>query len=293
MNDALHGHAAQDDGHGAPAGQAGHANQADQADMLVQYEALGAHALLVLNRPAKLNALSYALIDALMARLDAIEADPAVRCVILTGSGTRAFSAGADIAGFAPDIAASPEQALRRFLQRGQAMTRRIESFPKPVIAAVNGLAYGGGCETVEACSLAIAASHATFAKPEIKLGFPPTFGGTQRLPRHVGRKRANQMILTGEPIDAAGALRFGLVNEVVQAQDLIPACVRLADSIARHSAVAVAASLRAVTRGINLPIDEGLPVEAMQFMVAAGSHDAREGTRAFVEKRPAVFRHA
>lgn len=265
----------------------------DSGGDLVRYEPLGAHALLVLNRPAKLNALSYALVDALTARLDAIEADPAVRCVILTGSGARAFSAGADIADFGPDIAVSPEQALRRFLQRGQAMTRRLEAFPKPVIAAVNGLAFGGGCEILEACSLAIAAAHATFAKPEIRLGIPPTFGGTQRLPRHVGRKRANEMILTGEAIDAAAALRLGLVNEVVEAADLIPACVRLADRIARHSAVAVTACLRAVTRGINLPIDEGLAVEAMQFMVAAASHDAREGTRAFVEKRPAVFRHA
>lgn len=263
------------------------------AKELVQYEQLGQHALLTLNRPGKLNALSYPLIDALMDRLNALEADPAVRCVILTGSGTRAFSAGADIAGFAPDIAASPEQALRSFLQPGQAMTRRIEAFPKPVIAAVNGLAFGGGCETVEACSLAIAAGHATFAKPEIKLGFPPTFGGTQRLPRHVGRKRANEMILTGEPIDADTALRFGLVNQVVDAADLLPACLRLADRIARHSSIAVTASLRAVTRGINLPIDEGLAVEAMQFMIAAGSLDAREGSRAFVEKRPAVFRGA
>ncbi|WP_458765358.1 crotonase/enoyl-CoA hydratase family protein [Cupriavidus basilensis] len=263
------------------------------ANDLVCYEQSGQHALLVLNRPDKLNALSYALIDALMARLDAIEADPAVRCVILTGRGSRAFSAGADIAGFAPDIAASPEQAQRRFLLRGQAMTRRIETFPKPVIAAVNGLAFGGGCEIVEACSLAIAAGHATFAKPEIKLGFPPTFGGTQRLPRHVGRKRANEMILAGEAIDADSALRFGLLNEVVSAADLLPACLRLAERIARHSAIAVTASLRAVTRGINLPIDEGLAVEAMQFMIAAASQDAREGSSAFVEKRPATFRGA
>ncbi len=258
---------------------------------LIEAERLGQHALLVLNRPEKLNALSYALIDALMQRLDELEADDTVRCIILTGKGSRAFSAGADIAGFAPDIAAGAERALQRFLDRGQAMTRRIEAFPKPVIAAVNGLAFGGGCEVMEACSLAIAASPATFAKPEIKLGFPPTFGGTQRLPRHVGRKRANEMLLTGDAIDAQAALQFGLINRVVDAHALLPACVALADRIARHSPIAVTASLRAATRGINVPIDEGLAIEAMQFRIAAASHDAREGTRAFIEKRTAVFR--
>ncbi|RDK07710.1 crotonase/enoyl-CoA hydratase family protein [Cupriavidus lacunae] len=252
--------------------------------VLIETERVGQHALLVLNRPEKLNALSYALIDALAAHLQACEADDTVRCVILTGKG-RAFSAGADIAGFAPDIAASPERALREFLGRGQALTRQLENFPKPVIAAVNGLAFGGGCEIVEACSLALAADHATFAKPEIRLGFAPTFGGTQRLPRHVGRKRANAMILTGDAIDAATAEHIGLVNRVVPADGLLPACLALADRIAQHSAVAVTASLRAVTRGINVPIDEGLAIEAMQFRVAAASTGAREGTQAFLDR--------
>ncbi|AQV97547.1 enoyl-CoA hydratase [Cupriavidus necator] len=252
--------------------------------VLIETERVGQHALLVLNRPEKLNALSYALIDALAAHLQACEADDAVRCVILTGKG-RAFSAGADIAGFAPDIAASPERALREFLGRGQALTRQLENFPKPVIAAVNGLAFGGGCEIVEACSLALAADHATFAKPEIRLGFAPTFGGTQRLPRHVGRKRANAMILTGDAIDAATAEHIGLVNRVVPADGLLPACLALADRIAQHSAVAVTASLRAVTRGINVPIDEGLAIEAMQFRVAAASAGAQEGTQAFLDR--------
>ncbi|AOY96739.1 enoyl-CoA hydratase [Cupriavidus sp. USMAA2-4] len=246
----------------------------------------GQHVLLTLNRPAKLNALSYGLIDELMGHLDALETDPAVRTVILTGQGERAFSAGADIAGFAPDIAISPEQAHREFLLRGQALTRRLETYPKPVIAAVNGLAFGGGCEVVEACSLAVAATHATFSKPEIRLGFPPTFGGTQRLPRHVGRKRAIEMILTGDAIDADTARRIGLINQVVPAAELLPACLALADRIARHAPRAVTAALRAVTRGINVTIDEGLAIEGMQFMIAAASADAREGTRAFLEKR-------
>lgn len=260
--------------------------------MLLKTERRGQHVVLTLNRPEKLNALSYELIDELMDRLDALERDDTVRCMVLTGQGDKAFSAGADIAGFAPDVAASPETAYRRFVARGQAMTRRVENYPKPIIAAVNGIAFGGGCETTEACSLAIAAEHATFAKPEIRLGFPPPFGGTQRLPRHIGRKRANEMILTGEAISAQEALRIGLINQVVPADDLLPACLRMADLIAANSAVAVTASLRAVTRGLNVSIDEGLAIEAAQFMIAAASHDAREGTAAFVEKRRPVFCH-
>jgi enoyl-CoA hydratase len=144
----------------------------------------------------------------------------------------------------------------------------------------------------VEACGLAIAAGHARFAKPEIRLGFPPPFGGTQRLPRHIGRKRANEMILTGEAISAEEALLLGLVNHVVPAHDLLAACLRMADLIAANPAVAVTACLRAVTRGLNVSIDEGLAIEAAQFMIAAASRDAREGTAAFVEKRMPLFSH-
>jgi len=252
---------------------------------LVLMDKEGPHVVLTLNRPDKLNALSYPLIDELMARLDELEADDAVRAVVLTGAGDKAFSAGADIAGFAPDIGASPEQALRRFVQRGQAMTRRIEAFPKPIIAAVNGLAFGGGCETMEACALALAAEHATFAKPEIALGFPPPFGGTQRLPRHIGRKRALEMVLTGDPIGAVRAQAIGLINGISPRGSLLDDCLALAHRIARHSPVAVAASLRAVTRGINLPIDEALQVEAAQFMIAAASPQAKAAVNAFVER--------
>lgn len=256
--------------------------------MLIETQRHGSHVVLTLNRPEKLNALSYALID----RLNALERDDNVRCLVLTGQGNNAFSDRADIAGFAPDVAASPEQAWRNFVMRGQTMTRRIENYPKPIIAAVNGIAFGGGCETMEACSLAIAAEHASFAKPEIRLGFLPPFGRTQRLPRHIGRKRANEMILTGAVISAEEALLIGLINHVVPASDLLPACLRMADRIAAHSAVAVTASLRAVTRGLNVSIDEGLAIEAAQFMIAAASADAREGCAAFVEKRQPVGFH-
>lgn len=253
---------------------------------LVIFERSGPHAVLTLNRPEKLNALNYALIDELMACLREIDADDSLRAVVLTGTGSKAFSAGADIAGFAPDLMASPEQAYRQFASRGQAMTRCIEAFAKPVIAAVNGLAFGGGCETVEACALAIAAEHALFAKPEIQLGFPPPFGGTQRLPRLVGRKRALQMLLTGDAIDARRAEAIALINAVVPAGQLIDAALAMAARITRYQPVAVTTTLRAVNRGINLSIDEGLQVEAAQFMIAAGSPSAREATSAWLARQ-------
>lgn len=253
---------------------------------LVLIDREGPHAVLTLNRPDKLNALSYALIAELMEQLARIESDDSLRAIVLTGAGAKAFSAGADIEGFAPDLFASPETALRNFVSRGQALTRRIEAFGKPIIGAVNGLAFGGGCETIEACALAIAAPHATFAKPEIGLGFPPPFGGTQRLPRHIGRKRALEMILTGDAIAAERAEAIGLVNGVVDGSRLIDACLALAGQVTRHSPTAVSTSLRAVTRGVNLPIDEALQFEAAQFMIAAATADARAATQAFLRRR-------
>jgi enoyl-CoA hydratase/carnithine racemase len=175
----------------------------------IRTERDGVLATLTIDRPHRLNALDYATIDALLVALDAIERDDAIRAVILTGAGTRAFSAGADIHEFAGSIAAGPAVAVREFSRRGQRLTARIESFPKPVIVAVNGLAYGGGCEVTEAAPLAIACDEATFCKAEIKLGLPPTFGGTQRLPRLIGRKRAMEAILTAVPFGAQrGAAR-------------------------------------------------------------------------------------
>ncbi len=249
----------------------------------------GAIALLTLDRPARLNALDPGLIAALMAALDGIEADASIQAVVLTGSGRRAFSAGADIHAFTPVI--ESEAALRDFVRRGQALTARIEAFPKPVICAVNGLAYGGGCEVVEAAPLAVAADHARFAKPEIRLGFPPPFGGTQRLARLVGRKRALAMILTAEPISAEEALAMGLVNRVVPAEVLLDTAMAMAGAISAHSPLAVAASLAAVTRGLNLSIAEGLAVEEAAFARMLPTADLREGLAAFREKRPPEFR--
>ncbi|MFE7352134.1 enoyl-CoA hydratase-related protein [Streptomyces sp. NPDC057543] len=238
-----------------------------------------------IDRERKLNALDYPTIDALLASLDRIDSDDSVRAIVLTGAGRRAFSAGADIPSLAGSIAGGPERALREVVRRGHALTRRIEEFPKPVIVAVNGLAYGGGCEITEAAPLAIAAEHATFAKPEISLGFPPPFGGSQRLPRHVGRKRGLEMILTGDPIPAVRAAEIGLVNAVVPADELLDAARRLADRISRHAPTAVAACLRAVTRGINLPVDEGLAVEAACFAATVPTDGVRTGLGRFLDR--------
>src|SRR6266702_4166117 len=206
--------------------------------------------LITLNRPEKLNALNYDLIDRLMAALDWIEGEPAVRAVILTGAGERAFSAGADIHEFSGSIRRGAAVAVRDFVRRGQAMTARLEAFKKPVIAAINGLAFGGGCEITEAVHLAVASDRASFAKPEISLGMPPTFGGTQRLPRLAGRKRALELLLTGEPFSPQRAYEIGLVNRIVPHADLLDAAFGLADRIMRHSRLATARIIAAVTRG-------------------------------------------
>jgi enoyl-CoA hydratase/carnithine racemase len=249
--------------------------------------------LLTINRPERLNALDYETIDLLMAELDAVERNSAIGVVILTGAGDRAFSAGADIVNFSQSIAAGKEVALREFVERGQRFTSRIEGFSKPVIVAVNGLAYGGGCEITEAAPLAIASDQARFAKPEINLGFLPTFGGTQRLARLVGRKRALAMMLTTEPISAHGALEIGLVNRVVTHDRLLAEAMDLAATINEKPRLAVSACLAAVTRGLNVPIDEGLAIEAAQFAALAETEDVREGVGAFIEKRDAILRAA
>lgn len=254
--------------------------------MTVRIERDNQVVVITIDREQKLNALDYPTIDALLAQLDLIDSDDSVRAVILTGAGHKAFSAGADIPSLAASIAGGPERALREIVRRGHALTRRIEEFPKPVIVAVNGLAYGGGCEITEAAPLAIAAEHATFAKPEITLGFPPPFGGSQRLPRHVGRKRGLEMILTGDPIPAARAAELGLVNTVVPADALLEAGKDLAGRIIRYAPTAVAACLRAVTRGVNLPIDEGLAVEAACFAATVPTDGVRTGLRQFIEGR-------
>lgn len=253
---------------------------------LVLCETRNAVAILTLNRPEKLNALNYALVDRIKERLDTIEPDPAIRAVILTGAGERAFSAGADISEFSETLREGADAAVRAFVRRGQSMTARIEAFPKPVIVAVNGIAFGGGCEITEAAHLAVASERASFGKPEINIGIPPTFGGTQRLPRLVGRKRALELLLTGDPFSARHALEIGLVNRIVAHDDLLPAALELAGRILRHSTPTVSRIITAVTRGLNATIAEGLEIESEQFARAAPTCDTREALDAWLVRR-------
>jgi enoyl-CoA hydratase len=257
---------------------------------VVLRETLGPVKLLTLNRPHKLNALDYELINQLMALLDELEEDDEVRTIVLTGAGDRAFSAGADIACFAASVRRGQAAALREFVRRGQRLTARIETFPKPIIVAVNGLAHGGGCEITEAAPLAIASDRAEFCKAEINLGFAPPFGGTQRLPRLIGRKRALRMILSAEVIPASQACAYGLINEVVAHEKLLDAAIDLARTIASKSPLAIAACLGSVTRGINVPIDEGLAIEASYFARMVGTRDIEEGISAWLERRAPQF---
>ena len=242
-------------------------------------------AVLTLNRPHKLNALNYETIDRLMVLLDELEVMPDVHAVILTGAG-RAFSAGGDIHEFSQSVKLGADTAMRDFVRRGQAMTARLEAFRKPVIAAVNGIAFGGGCEITEAVHLAVASENALFAKPEINLGMPPTFGGTQRLPRLAGRKRALELLLTGDPFSPAQALAMGLINAVVPHDDLLPAARHLAERILRHSPLATGSIITAVTRGLNMAIAEGLQMESEQFARMVPTHDLGEGLAALIERR-------
>jgi enoyl-CoA hydratase/carnithine racemase len=215
-----------------------------------------------------------------------LKREAATRVVIITGSGDRAFVAGADINELA-DI--SPAQA-KELAQRGQHVFDLIENLGKPVIAAINGFALGGGCELALACHLRVAADGAKIGQPEVKLGLIAGYGGTQRLPRLIGEGRALELLLTGEPVDAAEAFRLGLVNRVVPREKLLDECRALAKKILAAGPVAVRLTLEAVGRGLALSLDEGLALEADLFGLVAATPDMKEGTRAFLEKRPARF---
>ena len=242
-------------------------------------------AIVTLNRPRKLNAINYAMAARLMSLLDRFETDRSVQVLILTGSG-EAFSAGADIPEFSASLRESPQAAVRDFVRRGQALTSRMEAYPKPIIAAVNGIAFGGGCELTEAVHLAIASDRARFAKPEIRLAMPPTFGGTQRLARLAGRKRALELLLTGEEFSPADALSLGLVNRIAPHADLLTQARDLARLMMRHSSLATAAVITAVTRGLNMSISEGLLMEAEQFAKMALTPDLGRGLAAWAGRQ-------
>lgn len=245
-------------------------------------------ATVTVNRPDKLNALNDATIRELGIAIDTVRERSDVAGIIVTGAG-RAFVAGADIAELASQSAVDAQARARR----GQEVFSRFESSPKPVVAAVNGFALGGGCELAMACHLRIASEAAKFGQPEVKLGIVPGYGGTQRLPRLVGMGRALQILLTGEMIDAAEAYRIGLVNAVVPASELLPTAVRLLRSIIAHGPLAIALTLDAVRRGMDTSLDDGLALEASAFGVLSATGDMREGMRAFLDKRPPSFRGA
>jgi enoyl-CoA hydratase len=255
-----------------------------ESTLLVARE--GAVATVTVNRPDKLNALDAATVDELRRALLDLRRDERVRAVVLTGAGPRAFVAGADIA----ELAALDALGARALAERGQHVFDLVERLGKPVVAAVNGFALGGGCELAMACTIRIAADTAKFGQPEVNLGLIPGYGGTQRLARLVGRGRALEMLLTGDPIDAAEAYRIGLVNRVVPAADVVAAAQAIAAKLAGKAPQAVRAILDAVARGLDGPLAQGEAHEAALFGLVAATDDMREGTRAFLEKRAPVF---
>jgi enoyl-CoA hydratase len=253
----------------------------------VQYEKKNSIAYVTVNRPKVLNALNTPTWTDLQAAFDDAKADASVRGVILTGAGDKAFIAGADISELA-DVDAYNAEESSRF---GQSVLDFIENLGKPVIAAINGFALGGGCETAMACTMRIAAEHARFGQPEVKLGLLPGGGGTQRLPRLVGKGRALQLILTGETISAQEAYRIGLVNEVVSAASVIDRAETILKQIMANAPIAVKFSLEAANKGLETSQSEGLALEASYFGICAATDDKREGTSAFLEKRAPKFR--
>ena len=242
-------------------------------------------ATITVTRPDKLNALNDRVIAELGEAIDQVVSDSAVGGVILTGAG-RAFVAGADISELEKHSALS----AKRLAQTGQDVFHRFETSPKPVIAAVNGFALGGGCELAMACHIRIASDGAKFGQPEVKLGLIPGYGGTQRLPRLVGRGRALQLLLTGEMIDAQEAYRIGLVNRVVAAADLMTTANEMMRAILANAPIAIANLIEVVNRGYDATLEDALTLEATAFGLLAATDDKREGTRAFLEKRAARF---
>ena len=252
---------------------------------LVRYDVLDGVLTLTLDRPEKLNALNADLLADLGEAVARAETDEAVKAVIITGAGPKAFVAGADISAF-PTLSGLDGA---EFAREGQHLLNRIERLPKPVVAAVNGFALGGGCELALACHLRVASETARFGLPEVGLGIIPGYGGTQRLPKVVGRGRALEMILTAEPVTAQRAYEIGLVNRVVPAADLLDAATALARTMVSKSPAALRLALHAVLAS-DQPLPIGLPHEAALFGMAVATDDAREGTTAFLEKRVPTF---
>jgi len=253
----------------------------------ILYEKKTQIAYITINRPKMLNALNMATMEELRAAFTGARDDAEVRVVILTGAGEKAFVAGADI----NELARHNPVEAKHYTHRGQSVLALIENLGKPVIACINGFALGGGCEIALACTLRLASESAKLGQPEVKLGIMPGYGGSQRLPRLVGKGLALQMLLTGEMISAQEAHRIGLVNEVLPLAELLPRAQAIAQMIVANAPLAVQYTLEAVNRGMEMPLPEGLFLEASLFGVACATEDKKEGTTAFLEKRPPQFK--
>ena len=253
----------------------------------ILFEKKGAIAYVTVNRPKVLNALNMATMEELRSAFHDIKKETAIRAVILTGSGEKAFIAGADIS----ELAKNDAVAAKEYTHRGQSVLNLIENLGKPVIACINGFALGGGCEIAMACTMRLASENAKLGQPEVKLGIIPGYGGTQRLPRLVGKGIAMQLVLSGEMINAQEAHRIGLVNEVVAAAELIPRAEAIAAKIIANGPLAVQYTMEAVNKGMEMPLAEGLYLEAVLFGAACATEDKKEGTTAFLEKRQPQFK--
>jgi enoyl-CoA hydratase len=243
--------------------------------------------VLFVNRPQVLNAINRETLAEIGEAVRAFTADASQGALVFTGQGEKAFISGADINELAPLGPAAAED-ISRF---GQAVVDLLEQSPKPVIAAVNGYAFGGGCELALACHMRLASENAVLGLPEVKLGIIPGYGGTQRLPRLVGPGRALELILSGRNIKADEAERIGLVNRVVPQAELLAEAVKLAQAILKNGPLAVSAAIECVVRGLQLPLDQGLRFESGRFGILAASDDMHEGLQAFLDKRPANFK--
>ena len=250
-------------------------------------EKKNAIAYVTINRPKVLNALNLATMEELRAAFTDIKGDAAIRVAILTGSGEKAFVSGADISELAKHDAVSGKE----YTHRGQSVLDLIENLGKPVIACINGFALGGGCEIAMACTMRLASSNAKLGQPEVKLGIIPGYGGTQRLPRLIGKGVAMQLVLTGETISADEAHRIGLVNEVTASGELIPRAEAIAQKIIANAPLAIQYAMEAVNHGLDMTLADGLYLEAALFGVCCATEDKSEGTRAFLEKRMAKFK--
>lgn len=252
----------------------------------VLYEKKGPIAYVTINRPSVLNALNAKTISELKSAFENVRDDSELRGVVFTGAGDKSFAAGADIS----EMASDSSLAAHEKTQFGQALTDLIENLGKPVIAAVNGFALGGGCELSMASTIRIAAETAKFGQPEVKIGVMPGYGGTQRLPRLIGKGRALQLMLSGGTIDAQEAYRIGLVNEVVPASNLLPRAEAILNQIISNAPVGVKSCIEAVNRGLDASLAEGMQLEASLFAICAGTEDKKEGTAAFLAKRAPKF---